>query len=171
MRRATVAKQLAETLGIFQSTLSVRRATSFLMSFCKQALFQSTLSVRRATDLQSALAQGYKISIHALREESDDKVTFTVKSKAEISIHALREESDVGTGNFTLILPVFQSTLSVRRATLQTMIHSENKTIISIHALREESDAYLTAYLGDMSLISIHALREESDICFLRYLS
>ena len=38
------------------------------------------------------------------------------------------------------LLLIFQSTLSVRRAT------------------------YLTAYLGDMSLISIHALREESDL-------
>ena len=46
----------------FQSTLSVRRATRpGKGKRSKKTIFQSTLSVRRAT----------KISIHALREESD----------------------------------------------------------------------------------------------------
>ena len=57
-------------------------------------IFQSTLSVRRATwdDLQ--LDEFYRISIHALREESDleGRVVYLVDD-------------------------VFQSTLSVRRAT------------------------------------------------------
>ena len=34
-------------------------------------LFQSTLSVRRATGLRFDMADGYQISIHALRKESD----------------------------------------------------------------------------------------------------
>ena len=79
--------------------------------------FQSTLSVRRATkgrpleDLQKA------ISIHALRKESDVNRGDTHMSQ-RISIHALRKESD---HSLDVLLPTirkFQSTLSVRRATL-----------------------------------------------------
>ena len=55
--------------------------------------FQSTLSVRRATR-QISLAYPFKrISIHALREESDLRHVQRDHA-AEISIHALREESD-----------------------------------------------------------------------------
>ena len=56
---------------------------------------------------------------------------------------------------------IFQSTLSVRRATPIEM-YDDRRHVISIHALREESDfgdAYVVAFLA----ISIHALREESD--------
>ena len=66
---------------------------------------------------------GYKISfsaisIHALREESDDEVALMPRSFV-ISIHALREESD----------PI-------------TMRIDSSPRRISIHALREESDPY-----------------------------
>ena len=56
----------------------------------------------------------------------------------------------------------FQSTLSVRRATLCTG-YDLKCSAISIHALREESD--MTVGVGTVGnlLISIHALREESD--------
>ena len=57
----------------------------------------------------------------------------------------------------------FQSTLSVRRATLfiyYLVLH----LCISIHALRKESDAIKLGRKG-MSIISIHALRKESDRC------
>ena len=56
---------------IFQSTLSVRRATRAEFSRSIRTVFQSTLSVRRATldDLEKQVGQ--YISIHALREESD----------------------------------------------------------------------------------------------------
>ena len=55
--------------------------------------FLSTLSVRRATLCSQLTEQRFFISIHALREESDD---FSSKYNpvSEISIHALREESD-----------------------------------------------------------------------------
>ena len=57
-------------------------------------LFQSTLSVRRAThDLQLP------------------------HSMTKISIHALRKESDVYDSSGVLRKSLFQSTLSVRRAT------------------------------------------------------
>ena len=56
----------------FQSTLSMRRATSGSVHTVTPLSFQSTLSMRRAT-----IADGYiwahyiGISIHALHEESD----------------------------------------------------------------------------------------------------
>ena len=56
-------------------------------------LFQSTLSVRRATSPTGVLVVGLDISIHALRKESDDRKTKSPKT-ARISIHALRKESD-----------------------------------------------------------------------------
>ena len=79
---------------IFQSTLSVRRATDAVLSWDHAHAFQSTLSVRRATEQPADHAACRHISIHALREESDLP------------------------GRVTLIRPpLFQSTLSVRRAT------------------------------------------------------
>ena len=84
---------------IFQSTLSVRRATHILLDLLTVALFQSTLSVRRATRDFLKLPDVFKISIHALREESD----------------AIKMSRIVG-------ISIFQSTLSVRRATLHLMI-------------------------------------------------
>ena len=56
------------------------------------------------------------ISIHALREESDDEV-YRYFCTLEISIHALREESDQAILDHRMRGFVFQSTLSVRRAT------------------------------------------------------
>ena len=58
-------------------------------------------------------------------------------------------------------LSPFQSTLSVRRATLQLLQWVELEHI-SIHALREESDGN-NQILRLRAIISIHALREESD--------
>ena len=83
------------------------------------AAFQSTLSVRRATHLGDMHGRRGRISIHALREESDFKGA------------ALRTLTDE-----------FQSTLSVRRAT-RARRESALFLVISIHALREESDRTL----------------------------
>ena len=57
------------------------------------AIFQSTLSVRRATKLFGFLEGRLLISIHALRKESDLERRWH-KLTDEISIHALRKESD-----------------------------------------------------------------------------
>ena len=101
------------------------------------------------------------ISIHALREEGDERAAGMGKACA-ISIHALREEGDVqrqyvheelrdfyprpprggrhaATPDLEYILQ-FLSTPSARRATR----HADNRGLvnaISIHALREEGDA------------------------------
>ena len=58
--------------------------------------FQATLSVRRATEVGERLVILCRISIHALREESD--TTVYIRSGIPLA---------------------FQSTLSVRRATVQ----------------------------------------------------
>ena len=55
----------------FQSTLSVRRATTIGRSNASNSSFQSTLSVRRATQRGLEGVGHGLISIHALRKESD----------------------------------------------------------------------------------------------------
>ena len=57
---------------------------------------------------------------------------------------------------------IFQSTLSVRRATIES-VESRETHDISIHALRKESDR-VQLRLGQVGAISIHALRKESDV-------
>jgi hypothetical protein len=50
----------------------VRRATlALFIAFAYKVIFQSTLSVRRATLYKDYALVTIKISIHALREESD----------------------------------------------------------------------------------------------------
>ena len=57
-------------------------------------IFQSTLSVRRATKLYAIVKYSKNISIHALRKESDLLVPGGIDWTSDISIHALRKESD-----------------------------------------------------------------------------
>ena len=59
------------------------------------------------------------ISIHALHEESDDLRVRIICRNRLISIHALHEESDKSGHGLTFYGDVFQSTLSMRRATTQ----------------------------------------------------
>ena len=56
-------------------------------------VFQSTLSVRRATRISQNLREVGSISIHALRKESDIEAVES-RETHDISIHALRKESD-----------------------------------------------------------------------------
>ena len=96
----------------------MRRATIHHIKDGAQKEFQSTLSVRRATVKGSNLRLSLiSISIHALREESDE-VKRAKKGQSMISIHALREESDKNLFNNFFTILTFQSTLSVRRATI-----------------------------------------------------
>ena len=79
---------------IFLSTPSARRATVPRLPKQLQSMkFLSTPSARRATAPQATAAHHGKISIHALREEGDGKLSRWC-SLIEISIHALREEGD-----------------------------------------------------------------------------
>ena len=104
--------------SLFQSTLSMRRATTRRVG-CIMPLngFQSTLSMRRATGFVIHFFPFIYISIHALHEESDhyrDGYRYVCQS---ISIHALHEESDLWN-----VAQVYEYD-------------------ISIHALHEESDS------------------------------
>ena len=102
------------------------------------SLFQSTLSMRRATKYRIKARTRKNISIHALHEESDS-CGWPCGCWQCISIHALHEESDV----FRVVLRgecwLFQSTLSMRRAT-SVAVSRRLGEVISIHALHEESD-------------------------------
>ena len=96
MRRATSRRGHGVASRIFQSTLSMRRATKRSATFsANSARFQSTLSMRRATHVGVAQLDIMLISIHALHEESD-KLWGSGVSDGIISIHALHEESDQG---------------------------------------------------------------------------
>ena len=111
--------------------------------------FQSTLSMRRATCIVTLEIVRILISIHALHEESDpDKVTSI--SGMRISIHALHEESDAAPVPLNTSMMLFQSTLSMRRATL------------SNHALRAVSS-------GFQSTLSMRRATVQLDI-FVRFL-
>ena len=166
----------------FQSTLSMRRATHDTLHCLElRILFQSTLSMRRATQYHYGQTVNLAISIHALHEESD-RPFLPIVRRLRISIHALHEESDQSVlgsmwGN------LFQSTLSMRRATKQSQ-QAYFSRLISIRALHEESDSAAcgaistSPFQSTLSMrratqippaamqaigISIHALHEESD--------
>ena len=103
----------------FQSTLSMRRATSAIHeALVNQLQFQSTLSMRRATDCRRRPDHSVRISIHALHEESDSSSRQRGSVSGMISIHALHEESDLRVVAMERTNQ-FQSTLSMRRATVQ----------------------------------------------------
>ena len=102
-------------MATFLSTPSARRATNESLKRRIGTLFLSTPSARRATWFRPVSRRLRWISIHALREEGDNKncpaVSFVI-----ISIHALREEGD------------------------RKQDEAVKNGVISIHALREEGD-------------------------------
>ena len=180
--------------------------TSGLSHLRPQLIFQSTLSLRRATGHHSGSGHDLLISIHALLAESDrprpprwrHRPDFNPRSpcgerpvvswmrfaNCSISIHALLAESDRGSSSNSSHFEQFQSTLSLRRATnparipmrfvifqstlslrraTQSVVHDPRQLRISIHALLAESDRNAWASSGKPCRISIHALLAESD--------
>ena len=101
------------------------------------------------------------ISIHALREESDQGKHIKGHNNY-ISIHALREESDKITPFPMRVKIYYFNPRSPRGERQLSKVKVGALYMISIHALREESDV-TTPAVSDASAISIHALREESD--------
>ena len=79
-------------------------------------VFQSTLSMRRATDDDPGQRHGYRISIHALHEESDmlRESEAYGPSSFQSTLSMRRATSRRGHG---VASRIFQSTLSMRRAT------------------------------------------------------
>ena len=159
VRRATFRTRPMIRRALFQSTLSVRRATRSEIMSPDSLIFQSTLSVRRATRHLALAPLVLRISIHALRKESDKAIrsrmalwlfqsTLSVR-RATVKDHPMRWlllfQSTLSVRRATILLAavvdvmLFQSTLSVRRATRQ-VDHAAIAHDISIHALRKESD-------------------------------
>ena len=68
--------------------------------------FQSTLSVRRATQSLGGDTKAAAISIHALRKESDCRVSCS-QAVVQISIHALRKESDASRLSLLAVIRYF----------------------------------------------------------------
>ena len=102
-----------------------------------------------------------KISIHALREESDITSRKEVRDLGNFNPRPPRGERQVVLSVRLFPVSGFQSTPSARRATRARGVLRLNAGI-SIHALREESDME-EKRPSHSGTISIHALREESD--------
>ena len=176
--------------NVFLSTLSLRRATDYIIRLYWRIVFLSTLSLRRATIIFCKLLDSLVISIHALLAESDVNVRAHSAGFNVISIHALLAESDVNGG---VPLSCFGN-FYPRSPCGERLYYQDNRNHphgISIHALLAESDGpgigqcpphhnfYPRSpcgerlYLGqDLRLnwrISIHALLAESDIWFDRW--
>ena len=172
-----------------------------------RVIFQSTLSLRRATRQHCHLPDPPLISIHALLAESDQDTGYAIPERSGISIHALLAESDhptpaVSSRSFgisihallaesdygrrlTLFCSVqFQSTLSLRRATRSTVrwgdVYSQFQSTLSLRRATQFNIKHCNAVLfqstlslrratgpchhvGGIVLISIHALLAESD--------
>ena len=79
-----------------------------------------------------------------------------------ISIHALLAESDPFHDLFAVLVEIFLSTLSLRRAT-SLIRRAVWAYYISIHALLAESDQLQSTCRLTTPYISIHALLAESD--------
>ena len=101
----------------FQSTLSMRRAT--LRGHVDRVVQPISIhALHEESDLRSHRAvRGVSISIHALHEESDQRLSNHRLPRMVISIHALHEESDSPPMAIGAMVTLFQSTLSMRRAT------------------------------------------------------
>ena len=122
--------------------------------------FLSTPSARRATRRSWQGVQLRSISIHALREEGDDKHALVIKLlKIFLSTPSARRATrrEVALN----VRKKFLSTPSARRATIISSIIVLPLSI-SIHALREEGDRRRLE-VARHEAISIHALREEGD--------
>ena len=193
--------------AIFLSTLSLRRATARRASrqqpagISIHALLAESDQRESADDMYQYISihallaesdvhfDNYNlhcvISIHALLAESDRYLINTYHRIFGISIHALLAESDGGSGVGSWPCAIFLSTLSLRRATLTSVVSSAGTTGISIHALLAESDS-IKPFFGKINTnfyprspcgerpaaknrrtrsnrISIHALLAESD--------
>ena len=80
---------------VFLSTPSARRATSAIFEYLSKFDYFYPRPPRGGRHVEKyIMAYGTTISIHALREEGDDKVAKSC-SGLFISIHALREEGDL----------------------------------------------------------------------------
>ena len=121
--------------------------------------FLSTLSLRRATPSGIPPPIMYKISIHALLAESDLRVLDGSKSSIEISIHALLAESDYDTSSLMQCQAKFLSTLSLRRATADTLTDDVSTGDFYPRSPCGERLELLTKWLSNALFLSTLSLR------------
>ena len=105
--------------------------------------FLSTPSARRATAARDRFRPVFRISIHALREEGDGQHGSAVRDH-NISIHALREEGDLYTGIHLVVLFIFLSTPSARRATTARPMIKPCSVFLSTPSARRATYALLS---------------------------
>ena len=186
VRRAIdFSKHKRKGSSIFLSTPSARRATGRIdYETHRRNIFLSTPSARRATQQPERMGDRHQISIHALREEGDQK-GHTERRRQAISIHALREEGDhlprswhLAAANFyprpprggrpsrqTKMVSAlrFLSTPSARRAT--RAFHSTVPGLRYFYPRPPRGGRQSCPHSRLQRLgISIHALREEGDL-------
>ena len=129
---------------------------------CRNLIFLSTPSARRATHAADAGGQGAEISIHALREEGDERAARATTSityfyprpprggrrrvpsrwllPLSISIHALREEGDRAVLCCQRNMRINFYPRPPRGGRPRNSALRDHPYHISIHALREEGD-------------------------------
>ena len=125
-----------------------------------RGLFLSTLSLRRATTWARGSRVTYVISIHALLAESDKLVSmFNSPHGKFLSTLSLRRATTV----LTLIWDVIAISIHALLAESDKLVEADTgEHLISIHALLAESDIERCS-LEEFRKISIHALLAESD--------
>ena len=131
-------QEFAAWVRRFLSTPSARRATFFSGGVFYWDEFLSTPSARRATPGLCPDAQAGRISIHALREEGDQKgepITIPLNDFYPRPPRGGRPSASPSTARRS----GFLSTPSARRATCGCLCQGSVR-LISIHALREEGD-------------------------------
>ena len=101
----------------------------------KLFVFLSTPSARRATLMAERPWVTPEISIHALREEGDQRSRGR-SQRCGISIHALREEGDRSVVEVIFDLIRFLSTPSARRATIDSGSYTLNAQFLSTPSAR-----------------------------------
>ena len=101
------------------------------------------------------------ISIHSFLAESDHN-SCCRNTQCRISIHSFLAESDMVPPVTGVVVPWFQSTASLQKAT-ECLGVSEEFLDISIHSFLAESDSAVSFAFNPWS-ISIHSFLAESDI-------
>ena len=125
------------------------------------ARFLSTLSLRRATfPPQKGFSCLPIISIHALLAESDHQSRAVSRQKAHFYPRSPCGERLVKNHVF-IVHNLFLSTLSLRRATVDTLIFARSALFLSTLSLRRATKGKSQA--NTTRAISIHALLAESD--------
>ena len=147
---------------IFLSTLSLRRATNSMthMLRCFVYFYPRSPCGERRRNSQN-IERRHKISIHALLAESDISMALLL-----LRILNFYPRSPCGERHKPIIVRIrrklFLSTLSLRRATWNSLPATTPHWQISIHALLAESDVS-DSLPALRPKISIHALLAESD--------